>query len=188
MIKNAENIINEAEDHMKKAVLTVIDEFKGLRTGKASVNLLDRVFVDCYGSKMPLNQVASILAPEPQLLVIQSWDKSIMREIEKALQQSDLGITPTNDGNVIRLPIPPLTEERRRELVKIAKKYAEEGRVSIRNIRRHTNDYLKSEEKEKRISEDELNRFQEKTQQFTDKFIHEIDQLLQNKEREIMEV
>ncbi len=183
-----ETIVKDAEEHMKKAVLTMVEEFKGLRTSRASASLLDRIFVDCYGAKMPVNQVATILSPEPQLLVIQPWDKSILRNIEKAIQQSDLGITPTNDGNVIRLPIPPLTEERRKELAKIAKKYAEEGRVAIRNIRRHTNDILKNEEKEKKISEDELLRTQERIQKLTDKNIHEIDELLAAKEKEIMEI
>lgn len=188
MSDDISNIITEADDKMKKAVLAVANEFMTVRTGRASASILDRVMVDYYGTKSVLKTVASIMVPEPQLIVIQPWDKSSLASIEKAILQSDLGLTPSNDGKVIRLPFPPLTEERRKEIVKIVKKIAEGGRVAVRNVRREANDHLKHLEKEKEISEDDLKRAQDKIQEYTDKYVSEIDDMLKVKEEEIMEV
>jgi len=181
-------IIKNAKEKMKKAVIATGHELAGVRTGRASANILDRINIDYYGTKTPINQAAGISVPEPQLLVIQPWDKSIMAEIEKAILNSDLGITPSNDGEVIRLPFPPLSEERRKELVKIVKKYAEEGRVAVRNIRRDANEHLKKEEKRHEISEDDLERAEKEVQKLTDSRIKEIDELFRMKEKEIMKV
>lgn len=185
MIKD---IIKQAAEKMKKALSATGHELTGVRTGRASAAILDRINIDYYGTKTPINQAASISIPEPQLLVIQPWDKSIMAEIEKAILNSDLGITPANDGQVIRVPFPPLSEERRKELVKIVKKYAEEGRVAVRNIRRDANDHLKKAEKNHEISEDDLVRAEDEVQKLTDKRIEDIDELLRMKETEIMTV
>jgi len=181
-------LISAAESNMQKTVEIVKREFASLRAGRATPALLDRITVNYYGTPTPINQLATISVPEPRLLVVQPWDKSITGEIEKAILKSDLGITPTSDGNVIRLTIPQLTEERRQELVKVIKKKAEEGRVAIRNIRRDANDQLKAKEKEGEITEDELRRGQDEVQRLTDKYVKEIDRLLQAKEKEIMEI
>ncbi|MGQ9497727.1 MAG: ribosome recycling factor [Desulfotomaculales bacterium] len=173
---------------MQKTVEIVKREFASLRAGRATPALLDKILVNYYGTPTPVNQLASISAPEPRLLVVQPWDKSITGEIEKAILKSDLGITPSSDGNVIRLAIPQLTEERRQELVKVIKKKAEEGRVAIRNVRRDANDQLRAKQKEGEITEDELRRGQDDVQKLTDKYIKEIDRLLQAKEKEIMEI
>lgn len=188
MINDVSKMTAEAADKMKKAIQAVASEFMTVRTGRASASILDRITVDYYGTKSPLKAVASIMVPESQLLVIQPWDKSAIPSIEKAILQSDLGLTPSNDGKIIRLPFPPLTEERRKEIVKIVKKYTESGRVAIRNVRREANDHLKNAEKDKDISEDELKRSQDKIQEYTDKYISEIDEMLKVKEKEIMEV
>ncbi|RKO66309.1 ribosome recycling factor [Desulfofundulus salinus] len=180
--------IAEAENNMKKTVELVKKEFASLRTGRATPALLDKVLVSYYGTPTPINQLATISVPEPRLLVIQPWDKSILPEIERAILKSDLGITPTSDGTVIRLAIPQLTQERRAELVKVIKKKAEEGRVAIRNIRRELNDKVKQQQKNGEISEDELRRAQDEIQKLTDKYIKEIDQLVSIKEQEIMQV
>jgi len=177
----------QAEQQMKKAVEATARDFNGVRTGRASLALLDGIMVEYYGTPTPLNQVATLAVPESRLITIQPWDPSLLPSIEKAILRSDLGITPTNDGRVVRLAIPPLTEERRRELVKVVRKMAEEGRVAIRNIRREANDRLKKAEKEKKISEDEAKKGMEEIQNLTDRFIKEIDGLLAKKEREIME-
>ncbi|KNZ71233.1 ribosome recycling factor [Thermincola ferriacetica] len=182
------DIINEAEDRMKKAVEALRKDLATLRTGRATPALLEKIQVDYYGVPTPINQMAKVSAPEPRLLVIQPWDKSVLGEIEKAIMKSDLGLTPNNDGTVIRLNIPQLTQERRAELVKICKKKAEDGRVAIRNIRRDANDQLKEFEKSGDISEDDNRRGQEEIQKLTDKYIKEVDQLLEHKEQEIMEV
>ncbi len=182
------SIIDDAVNKMKKALAAVGAEFRTVRTGRASAAILDRIVVDYYGTQSPLKAVANIVVPEPQLIVIQPWDKSVIPDIEKAILQSDLGITPSNDGKIIRLPFPPLTEERRKEIVKIVKKYAENGRISVRNIRRDANDQLKQAEKDKEISEDDLRRAQEQIQEQTDKYIAEMDEMLKAKEKEIMEV
>ncbi|HEX21792.1 MAG TPA: ribosome recycling factor [Actinobacteria bacterium] len=181
-------VIKNARERMKKAIIATGHELAGVRTGRASASILDRINIDYYGTKTPINQAASISVPESQLLLIQPWDKSIIAEIEKAILNSDLGITPANDGQVIRLPFPPLSEERRKELVKIVKKYAEEGRVAVRNIRRDANEHLKKEEKNHEISEDDLARAEDEVQKLTDGKIKDIDDLLTMKEKEIMEV
>lgn len=180
--------LSDTESNMQKSVEVVKKELASLRTGRATPALLDKVMVQYYGTPTPINQLATISVPEARLLVIQPWDKNVLPEIERAIMKSDLGITPVSDGNVIRLTIPQLTEERRAELVKVAKKKAEEGRVAIRNIRRDTNDTLKAQQKKGEISEDELRRLQDEVQKLTDKYIKEIDALLAAKEKEIMTV
>lgn len=181
-----ESVKKETKERMDKAVEAVRTDFTRLRTGKATPALLDDLAVDYYGSTMPIKQVANISAPEPRLLVIQPWDKKMLGEIEKTIQKSDMGFNPTNDGIVIRIPIPQLTEERRRDLVKIAKKGAEEGKISIRNIRRDANDKLKKAEKNGDISEDQMHDAQNEVQQLTDDHVKKIDDLLEWKEKDIM--
>lgn len=181
-------VLAQAEKKMKGAVEGARREFAAVRTGRANPALLERVMVDYYGTPTPLPQLAGITAPEARVLLIQPWDRNALKEIERAILKSDLGLTPTNDGQVIRLVLPPLTEERRRELVKLVKKEAEERRVTIRNIRREANEELKKAEKEGKISEDELRRVQEEVQKLTDRYIGEIDHLVEAKEKEIMEV
>lgn len=173
---------------MQKTVEIVKREFGSLRAGRATPALLDKILVNYYGTPTPVNQLATISVPEPRLLVIQPWDRSVTAEIEKAILKSDLGINPSSDGNVIRLTIPQLTQERRQELVKLVRKKAEEGRVAIRNIRRDTNDQLKAKQKEGEITEDELRRGQDEVQKLTDRYIKEIDNMLAAKEKEIMEI
>lgn len=185
MIKD---ILNDAEDRMEKSLEHLGRDLSSLRAGRANPAMLDRILVDYYGSSTPINQLANITVPEARLLVIQPWDKSIIADIEKAIMKSDLGINPSNDGNVIRIAIPQLTEERRKELVKVVKKRAEEAKVAIRNIRREANDMLKSSEKEKLISEDENKKGMDESQKLTDKFTKEVDKILQAKEKDIMEV
>ncbi|HOB11798.1 MAG TPA: ribosome recycling factor [Syntrophomonadaceae bacterium] len=182
------DILSEAEDRMKKTVEHLTKDLATLRAGRANPAMLDKVMVDYYGEPTPLNQLANITVPEARLLVIQPWDKSSIANIEKAILKSDLGVNPSNDGNVIRIVIPQLTEERRKELVKVVKKRGEEAKVAIRNIRRDANDMLKSSEKEKLISEDELKRGSDEVQKATDKYIKDIDAILNAKEKDIMEV
>ncbi len=181
-------ILSETEDKMQKSLLAVKRDFGSLRTGKASPALLDGIRVDYHGTVMPLNQLASVSAPEPRLMVVQAWDKSVVGDISKAIQVADLGLNPQVDGNIIRLPIPPLNEERRRDLVKHCKKIAEEGKIAIRNIRRDANDSLKKAEKDKSITEDEAKRGTEKVQQLTNKYTDEIDEAMEAKETDIMAV
>ena len=183
-----DNIITELQDQMGKSIDSFTGELSKLRTGRASASLLDKVTVDYYGTPTPLTQMASVNVPEARLITVQPWDQSALTEIEKAIQKSDLGITPQNDGKLLRLPLPPLTEERRKDIVKQASKIAEESRVSVRNLRRGANDNLKNLLKEKSISEDESKKGQEKIQQMTDEFIKKIDSLLDKKSKEIMEV
>ncbi|MCL4079588.1 ribosome recycling factor [Coriobacteriia bacterium Es71-Z0120] len=178
----------EAKDHMRKAVAALAHEFAGVRTGRASSAILEKVTVEYYGVQTPLLQIASVSVPEPQMLVITPYDRSAINAIEKAILGSDLGLTPSNDGQVVRLPFPPLTEERRRELVKLCRQYAEEARVAVRNIRRDVNDHFKRQEKDGEISQDELRRLEAEVQKETDAHIKEIDELLKRKEQEIMEV
>lgn len=178
----------EAEAKMKKTVKNLADEYVALRTGRASSALVERVVVDAYGSKSPLNQVANISVPEARLVVIQPWDKSLLGDIEKALMSSDIGITPANDGKVIRLNFPPLTEDRRKELVKQAKAMAENNRVAIRNIRRDALEAIKKEQKDGKLTEDEAKKASDELQKLTDLYIKEIDKIAQDKEKEIMEV
>ncbi|WP_019119151.1 ribosome recycling factor [Brevibacillus massiliensis] len=183
-----QSILKNAEERMSKAIATLKKELASLRAGRATPALLDKVVVDYYGTPTPISQLANVNAPEPRLLQIQPWDKSAMKDIEKAIMQSDLGLTPSNDGNVIRIAIPPLTEERRKELVKIASKDGEEAKVAIRNIRRDANEELKKLEKAGTISEDESRRHQETVQKTTDKYIADVDKLVKEKEKDIMEV
>lgn len=183
-----EKIYADTEEKMKKSLQSIQKDFASLRTGKASAALLDSVRVDYHGNIMPLNQLASISAPEARLLMVQAWDKSIVGEIVKAIQKADLGLNPVVEGNIIRLPIPSLNEERRRELVKHCKKIAEDGKVAIRNIRRDANEHLKKAEKEKAINEDEHKKGAERVQKLTDKYISLVDGLMAAKEKEIMEV
>lgn len=181
-------IHKDAEERMKKAVENTRSELSKIRTGKASPALVDSLRVQYYGSSVPLKQVASIGTPEPRLITIQPWDKSIIGEIEKAIMQSDLGLNPANDGTVIRLPIPQLTEERRKDLVRVCHKLAEEGRIAVRNIRRDANDSLKKLQKNNEISEDEMHVALDDVQKLTDTYIQQIDEHLKHKEEEIMEV
>jgi len=181
-------IIKETDEHMKKSVAALEHEFATVRTGRASGAILEKISIDYYGTPTPLLQIAGVSSPEPQMLVISPYDRSAMSAIEKAILASDLGITPSNDGQVIRLPFPPLTEERRRDLVKLTKHYAEEARVAVRNIRRDSNERLKRAEKDAEISEDDLRRAEAEIQKLTDAHVKEIDELLKRKEAEIMEV
>ena len=176
------------EEKMKKALSALKDEFNGVRTGRASPTLLDKIRVDYYGQKTPLAQVSTVSVPEARLLVIQPWDRALIGEIEKAIQKSELALNPSNDGKVIRIAIPPLTEERRKELAKVAKNIAEKSRVSIRNIRRDTNEELKKQEKDSKLSEDQAKRGMDEAQKLTDKYIEEINSVLSKKEKEIMEI
>lgn len=183
-----DSVLKSHEDRMKKSVKNLEEEFNNLRTGRASASLFDKIRVDYYGSPTPLNQVANISVPEARLVVIQPWDKSLIGEIEKAIQKSELSLNPASDGKVIRISIPPLTEDRRKELVKLAKQIAEQSRVAVRNIRRDANDELKKQEKESEISEDDLKRGEDEVQKLTDSYVKKIDELLDAKEKEIMEV
>jgi ribosome recycling factor len=181
-------IIQNGKDKMEKAVAAFRREIATVRAGRANPSILDKVTVEYYGATTPLNQLANITAPEARLLVIQPYDQSILGDMEKAIQKADLGLTPSNDGDLIRISIPQLTEERRGQLVKLVKKYAEEGKVSIRNIRRDANDELKKAEKDGDITEDELRRYTEEIQKLTDSHIGQIENIAGEKEKEIMEV
>ncbi|MBD8031783.1 MULTISPECIES: ribosome recycling factor [Solibacillus] len=181
-------VLNQAQEKMTKSIGAFSRELASIRAGVANAALLDRISVDYYGSPTPINQMAGISVPEARLLVIQPYDKSILGEIEKAIMRSDIGITPTNDGNVIRLAVPALTEERRKELVKQVKKEAEEAKVAVRNVRRDANDDLKKLEKNGEITEDELRGFGEDIQKLTDNSITKIDELVKEKEKEILTV
>ncbi|MGE5619099.1 MAG: ribosome recycling factor [Sphingomonadaceae bacterium] len=187
MSDKVNDILTRLESKMQKAIENLKRELASVRTGRASPSLLDRVTVDYFGVPTQINALANISAPEPRLLVIAPWDKSTLGAIEKAILKSDLGLTPTNDGKVIRLAIPQLTEERRREMTKIVKKRTEEGRVALRNLRRDALEELKKAEKDKLISEDDLKRGQERLQKLTDSYISKADEVGQHKEQEIME-
>jgi ribosome recycling factor len=180
--------IDDARRRMEGAVKALQGEYGSLRTGRASTALLDRISVDAYGTRTPISQLAKIHAPEPRLITVQPFDRSIMKSVEKAIMESDLGLTPSNDGQVIRLPIPQLTEERRRDLVKVAHRMAEEARVAVRNVRRDVLNELKRAEKEGDVSRDQLSRAQDEIQKLTDREVKAIDELLGRKEAEIMEV
>ncbi|MDD3157937.1 ribosome recycling factor [Anaeromusa sp.] len=173
---------------MKKSIEALRRELASLRAGRATPALLDKVMVDYYGTPTAINQVANISVPEPRMIVIQPWEKTLVGAIEKAILKSDLGLNPNSDGSAIRLVLPQLTQERRAELVKQVHKKAEETRVGIRNLRRDTNDAMKKLEKDKTISEDELKKAQEDTQKLTDKYIKEVDQVMASKEKEILEL
>jgi ribosome recycling factor len=178
----------EATDKMHKAVGHLKEDLASIRTGRAAPALLNRITVEYYGAPVPLNQLASINVPEPRLLQVAPFDKNSIGVIEKAIQSSDLGITPSNDGNVIRLAFPPLTEERRKELVKSVHHRAEESRVAVRNIRRHSKEELEKLERESTISEDDLKRAEKELQKLTDQYVAEIDEIQRHKEQELMEV
>lgn len=180
--------VNEAKAQMEKAVEAMKREFTAVRTGKASAHMLDIVRVDAYGSKMPINQVATVSAPEPRLLLVQPYDKGLITAIEKAITVAEMGLNPANDGNVIRIPIPPLNEERRRDMVKQLHKLAEEGRVAIRHARQEANKNIKKQQSDHAISEDDARRQTDQTQKLTDEYIGKIDQLLKAKEHEVLEV
>lgn len=183
-----EDVLKEAESKMQKAVEVLRRDLAGLRTGRASPALVERLQVEYYGTPTPLNQLANISVPEPRLLVIQPWDKAALAHIEKAILKSDLGLTPVNDGRVVRLAIPQLTEERRRDLVRVSRKKVEEGRVAVRNCRRDAHEHLKELQKEKLISEDESKRSQERLQRITNAYVEDVDSLGEKKEQEILEV
>jgi ribosome recycling factor len=183
-----DEIYRDTEDRMDKAIIALKNDFNTIRTGRANPALLDRLTVDYYGVPTPIKQMANVSAPEPRLLVIQPWDKSVMSEVERAILKSDLGITPNNDGALIRLAIPVLTQERRTELVKLAKKKAEDARVAVRNIRRDANELIKELGKGGDISEDEEHRAQEHIQKITDQHVAKVDEVLAKKEEDIMEV
>jgi len=172
---------------MGKSIDALENELKRVRTGRASLNILDGIRVDYYGTQTPLNQMASLSVPESRLIVIQPWDATVIKDIEKALLASDLGLTPSSDGKLIRLAIPPLTEERRKELVKVIGKICEDYKVAIRNIRRDSNEFLKMAKKEGDISEDDLFKGQDKVQEITDEFVKRIDEIFKEKEKEILE-
>ena len=183
-----DEIFEDLKDRMGKAIESLKREYSRLRTGRASISLLDGIRVSYYDTPTPLNQMASLAVPEPRLIVIQPWDKTAIEDIEKAILKSELGLTPMNDGKVIRISIPSLTEERRKELVKVARKMSEENKVAIRNIRRDANEMLKDLKKEKEITEDDLYRSQEEVQKATDQFISQVDELCAAKEKEILEI
>lgn len=184
----SEKVINDLEEKMNKSLKNLQGDLNKVRTGRASLALFDDILMDYYGTPTPLNQMATLSVPESRLIIIQPWDPNMIGEIEKAILKSELGVTPTNDGKIIRLTIPRLTEERRRELVKIIKKMGEGGKVAIRNIRRDANEDLKDMEREKLISQDELHQHLDKIQKVTDGFIQKIDEALNAKEKEILEI
>ena len=182
-----EDNYRDLRDRMDKVVETLENEYKKLRTGRASISLVDGTRVDYYGSPTPLSQLATLTVPDPRSIVIQPWDTSVVGEIEKAILKSELGLTPMNDGKAIRINIPPLTAERRRELVKVVKKKAEESKVSLRNIRRDTIEKIKDLKKDKKVSEDEQFRAQDEIQKITDDYVKKIDAVYGSKEKEILE-
>lgn len=184
----SQTILKQMEEKMEQAVQAFSKNLASVRAGRANPSLLDSIYVDYYGASTPLNQLANVGAPEARLLTITPYDKTALADIERAIQIADLGLSPSNDGNMIRISIPPLTEERRKDLVKVVGKYAEESRVQIRNIRRDTNENLKKSEKNGEITEDDLRGLQDDVQKSTDDHIKQIDQLAKNKEKEIMEV
>ena len=181
-------IVSECEEHMRKAVVHLQDEFATVRTGRAAPAMVEKIRVEYYGSEVPLQQLAGFSVPEPRVLVVSPFDKGALKAIEKAIQSSDLGISPSNDGQIIRLTFPQLTEERRKELVKMVKHRAEEGRVAVRNVRRHAKQQFEALEKEGGISRDELERVEKDLQKATDRTIAEVDEMLAHKERELLEV
>ncbi len=183
-----DEVLKETESRMSKSINALETELKSIRIGKASPALVENLKVEYYGNKVPLNQVANISAPEPRLLVIQPWEKNMVGEINKMIRMSNLDLNPNSDGNIIRIPIPPLSEERRRDTVKLVKKIGEESKIAIRNIRRDANDKLKTAQKNKDISEDDQRKGQEKVQELTDKYIEKVDSILEKKEKEILEV
>ena len=187
MSEMLQEVFEDLKDRMEKSIQALERDLKRVRTGRASTSLLDGIRVDYYGSPTPLNQVASVSVPEARLLLIQPWDNQVIGDIEKAILKSELGLTPMNDGKIIRISIPPLSEERRKELVKVVRKMAEENKVALRNVRRDANDMLKDLKKDKEISEDEQFRAQDDVQKVTDDFIKKVDERIEEKEKEILE-
>lgn len=181
-------IITDGKKRMEGALASLQREFSKLRTGRASTALVDNLEVDYYGTATPLNQIASISVPDSRTITIQPWDKGAFSAVEKGIQKSDLGLNPVNDGKIIRISIPPLTEERRKDLVKVAKKYTEEAKVAVRNVRRDCNDGLKKQLKDKEITEDDSRRLQDEIQKATDQFVAKCDAALVAKEKEILEI
>ncbi len=181
-------VLKDAKNRMDKAVAALEKEFSHLRTGRASVALLDGIKVDYYGTPTPIDQIASVSTPDSRTITIQPWDRAAFALVEKAIMKSDLGLTPINDGKLIRIGLPPLTEDRRKDLVKVAKKYTEEAKVAVRNIRRDANDALKKKQKDKAISEDDLRKGEAEIQKTTDSYVAKLDQTLAKKEKEIMEI
>ncbi|MBK8211083.1 MAG: ribosome recycling factor [Rhodospirillales bacterium] len=183
-----QTIKKEAARKMHSAVEVLQKEFAGLRTGRAAVSLLEPLNVEAYGSRMPLTQLATIAAPEPRLLTVQVWDRGMVKAVERAILEGGLGLNPATEGQVIRLPVPPLSEQRRVEITKIAARYAEEARVAVRNVRRHAMDELKKAEKEGGVSQDQVRDLSKQIQELTDQHIHTLDDLLTRKESEILQV
>ncbi len=183
-----DDILLDTEDRMLKAVSNMDKDFAKLRTGRASTSLVDDIKVDYYGTPTPVNQLASVAIPDSRSITIQPWDKGAFALVEKAILKSDLGLTPINDGKIIRISIPALTEERRKELVKVSRKYNEDAKVAVRNVRRDANENLKKLEKDKTISEDDLKKCMDEVQKLTDKYVAEADKKCQSKEKEIMDI
>lgn len=188
MIEITASDYNAIEDKMKKTLSNLAEDFNAIRAGRANPHVLDKITVDYYGSPSPLQAVANIQVPEARMITLAPWDPSMLKEIEKAIMASDLGINPQNDGKVIRLSFPILTEERRKELVKNVKAFGEESKVAIRNIRRDAIDKMRAANKKKELTEDELKEFEDKVQKLTDKYIKEVDKSCENKEKELMEI
>ena len=183
-----EDELKTLSEKMDKSINALKSEFTSIRTGQANASLLDRIFVEYYGSRTPVTQVASVTVPEARMLVVQPWDKSLLKEIEKAILQSDLGLVPMNDGNLIRMAIPQLTEERRKELVKVVNKKSEEAKVAVRNIRRDAVDYVKKAQKKGELTEDDQKKAEKDIQDLTDKHVKKIDEMCAKKEKELMEI
>jgi ribosome recycling factor len=181
-------VLSRYRDRMDKAVSALKDELASLRTGRASASLLDQIHVDAYGASMPLNQVGAVSVPEPRMISVNVWDRGLVVSVEKAIRQSDLGLNPVVDGQTLRIPIPPLTEERRKDIAKVAHRYAEQQRVAVRNVRRDANDDLRKAEKDHVISQDEEKKLEAEVQKLTDEAIKRIDEALKTKEQEIMHV
>ncbi|WP_028574249.1 ribosome recycling factor [Desulfonatronovibrio hydrogenovorans] len=183
-----DSVLKDCRNKMEKAVSSLEKEFSKLRTGRASTGILEDIAVDYYGTMTPLNQLASISVPDSRTITIQPWDRNAFGSVEKAIMKSDLGLNPVNDGKIIRISIPPLTEERRKELAKLAKRYTEDAKVAIRNIRRDANESLKKMKNSKELTEDEMHKGQDEVQKLTDSFVEKTDQVLETKEKEIMEI
>jgi ribosome recycling factor len=183
-----EELYRKTEEHMKKTLEMLTQELGGIRTGKASPALLDSLRVNYYGSMVPVKQIANVSVPDPRLITIQPWDRALVAEIEKAIRTSELGLNPQNDGGVIRLPIPPLTEERRKDLVKVVKRIGEDSKVAVRNVRRDANEKIKKLEKEHELSEDDMRHKVDAIQKLTDNFVHKVDEAVAAKEKDILEI
>ncbi|MEO5348443.1 MAG: ribosome recycling factor [Magnetococcus sp. YQC-3] len=184
----ADALITQLNERMKKCLVALKEELVTVRTGRASSNLLDHVMVDLYGSPTPLNQVATINTPESRMITVQPWDKKTLKAVEKAIRETDLGLNPMNDGNLLRIPLPELTEERRKSLVKLVQKYGEQAKVALRNVRRDLLEQMKKMEKNKEVSKDDLHIWEKKVQEQTDLYIKEVDEILAHKEADILRI